>query len=189
MESRRAKAILGTVIVVLVFGFIMTISRGERSRELVLQIEPIDQSDEVTVYVDGAVEDPGLFALPRGARVSEALDLAGLLESADTSGLPLARVLQDEQSLTVPEQTASSPTASPEHSRTSQDNPSELINLNQATETELQELPGIGPAIAERVRAHRDLEGPFQSLDELSDVSGISDRMVDELRDHLTVDP
>lgn len=183
MHSRRARVIATTLIAIVVFGLILTISRGERSRDLVLKIEPVDSSDEVTVYVGGAVEEAGLVALPRGSRLAEALDAAGLLEDADTSGLQMASVLRDEQSINVPRQS----TATSEASLTPATGGSPLLDINQATETELQELPGIGPVIAARIRDRRNTVGPFESLQQLSEISGISDRMVDELRDYAII--
>lgn len=187
MESQRTRAILAAVVAVIVFVIVLSVTRSDRSRDLVLQIEPIDPSDEVTVYVGGAVADPGLYSLPRGSRVQEAIELAGALESADTTRLALASIVRDEQSIILSEV--------PEHAHDDSESLSEApsssdsgtvrdsrINLNAASAVELQSLPGIGPAIAERILAHRNSNGAFSSVDELSDVSGISDRMVDELR-------
>jgi competence protein ComEA len=188
MLSRRSKLVAAAVVAVVVLGFILTISRGERSRDLVLRIEPIDPADEITVHVGGAVEQPGLFALPRGSRLAEALDQAGLLDSADTSGLPLASVLEDEQSIIVPETIAEDADTVPQTSTLTESDQPQRININQATVADLQELPGIGPALAERISERRDQDGPFLSLDELSEIAGISDRMVDEIRELATVD-
>jgi competence protein ComEA len=186
MQSRWTKLAGAAVIVAVVFAAIVTVTRSDRSRDLVLRIEPIEPSDEVTVYVGGAVEDPGLFSLPRGSRLSEALDMAGPSGSADLSALPLASILQDEQSITVPAALEDSDDGVAELDSTI-DLTSDSININQASEAELLSLPGIGPALAERIRQRRDTEGPFQSIDELSEISGISDRMVSEIREHATV--
>ncbi len=187
MQSRRTKVILASVVAVFVFGVVMALNRGERSRDLVLSIEPINPSSDITVHVGGAVEEPGLYSLPRGSRVADALDLAILLENADPSGLQLARVLEDEQSIIVAEEPVD-PVSSDRPSETSSDeSTSSLVDLNTASESELEQLPGIGPALASRIIERRNLEGPFQSVDELSEVSGISDRMVDDLRGLVSV--
>jgi competence protein ComEA len=186
MQTRRAKIVLATVVVAVVFGVIITASRSERSRDLVLGIEPIEPGNDVTVFIGGAVEEPGLYALPRGSRVAEAIDLAGLRDAADTSSLPLASVLNDEQSIIVPERSTEDSTAESQVSEvdaTSQ----ETVDINRASEAELQTLPGIGPALAERIVERRNNDGPFQSLDELTAISGISERIVEDIRDHATV--
>jgi competence protein ComEA len=187
MQSRQTKLIVGAIIVAVMFAVVMTINRSERSRDLVLQIEPIDPSDDITVYVGGAVDEPGLFSVSRGSRVAEVLDLAGLRDDADTSSLPLAESLRDEQKITVPEKQAEPHPGESIPSQPEASAASELIDINRATVAELQELPGIGPALAERIVEQRDIEGPFQSVDELSDISGISDRMVDEIREYITL--
>ena len=187
MNSRRSRIIVAAVIFAAVLGFVFTITRGDRSRDLVLSIQPADPSNEVTVYVGGAVEEPGLYSLARGSRVAELIDLAGLLESADTSGLELAAILEDEQSILVPEiaQQRSDDVSSAGEPGTQS---GASVNVNQASLNELELLPGIGPALAQRIIERRESVGPFGSLDELTEIAGISDRMVDDLRDLATVE-
>ena len=185
-KTHRTRAILAAVVVVVVFVFILSVSRSDRSRDLVLQIEPIDSSNDVTVFVGGAVEDPGLYSLPRGSRVHDAIDLAGVLDTADTSALSLASVVSDEQSIIIAEETIEAMddrVPGPNSvDRLVESDPGDRINVNTASSAELQSLPGVGPAIAERIIEYRTTEGLFESVDQLSDVSGISDRMIDDLR-------
>jgi competence protein ComEA len=190
MNSRKMKIILATIVAVIVFGVVISLSRGERSRDLVLSFQPIIETDEVTVYVQGAVAEPGLYSLPRGSRISEALDLAGRTESADVSSLPLAHILEDEQTITVPERSPEN-ADQPDTGNRAEDPPDggQTVDLNRATSQQLQSLPGIGPALADRIIEHRNLRGPFQTAEELSEVSGISDRMVEDLRELVTVSP
>ncbi|MEX2425578.1 MAG: SLBB domain-containing protein, partial [Thermomicrobiaceae bacterium] len=152
MQTPRAKLIAATAIVVVVFSLIMVITRGDRSRDLVLQIKPADSSEDVTVHVGGAVENPGLFALPRGSRVAEALELARLSDTAETSSLPLARVLEDEQTITVPERPAATPQGDSGADIQEISPDTQVIDINQASETELADMPGIGPVLAGKIR-------------------------------------
>lgn len=185
-DSHRSKLVAVAVIIAFALGLIFTLTRGERSRDLVLRIEPVEGADDLTVYVDGAVEAPGLYSLPRGSRVSEAIDLAGRLDVSDLSSLQLAATLSDEQRITVPEMSPAGSTAETEDSLVVS-NQSDLININSASADELESLNGIGPVLAERIIERRETVGPFQSLDDLVEVNGISDRTVDELRDEATV--
>jgi competence protein ComEA len=190
MQSQRNRAILAAVVVSVVFVIVLSVTRADRSRDLVLQIEPVNSSDEVTVYVGGAVADPGLYSLPRGSRIQDAIDLAGALDTADTKGLALASVVRDEQSIHVDEIAIEEPSEVDPSLPTSESSQSAVdsgINLNSASIDELEVLPGIGPAIAERILDHRETNGPFASVDQLSAVSGISDRMVEELRPLVTI--
>jgi competence protein ComEA len=186
MQTRRAKIVLATVVVAVVFGVIITASRSERSRDLVLSIEPVEPGEDITVFIGGAVEEPGLYALPRGSRIAEAIDLAGLLDEADTSSLQLANVLNDEQSIIVPERSTESTAVESAETTVGTSKPG-TIDINRASEAELQTLPGIGPALSEQIIERRNAEGPFQSLDELTAISGISERIVDDIRDYATV--
>lgn len=177
--------ILGFVVGLLV-ALALALLRQERGQgDLVLRVEPLETPVDITVHVDGAVAKPGLYTLPTGSRLADAIDRAGLLPGADTSGLPLAERLRDGQSIVVPERSAQVTEGTT--ATTPAEPGSTLIDINAASADELETLPGIGPALAERIVAYRTEHGPFQSVDELAQVRGISPRMVDELRALVTV--
>lgn len=163
---------------------------------------------QLVVHVAGAVRAPGVVVLPAGARVDDAIDAAGgLLEDSDPDQLNLARVLTDGEQVRVPHVgddastwtqgtgTAGGATGTganggsdaSEGSGAGGAGTSELIDLNTADATALEELPGIGPALAERIVSYRDEHGPFASVDELTDVPGIGDAKLEALRDSATV--
>lgn len=177
--------ILGFVAGLFVALALALLRQGRADGDLVLRVEPLETPADITVYVGGAVAQPGLHTLPAGSRLADALDRAGLLPGADTSRLPLAERLRDGQTIVVPERSAqvteSSTAIAPVESA------STLININTASADELETLPGIGPALADRIVAYRTEHGPFRSVDELAEVRGISPRMVDELRGRVTV--
>lgn len=148
----------------------------------------------VVVDVRGAVEAPGVYELPPGARVQDAILAAGgLSPDADLSTVNLARRLRDEEVvvlLRLPE-----PGSTPEVAVSdgvagapSGDIPAR-ININTATLAELDVLPGVGEVTAERIVRFREENGPFRSVDDLIHVEGISDRTIDEFRDQVTVGP
>jgi competence protein ComEA len=142
---------------------------------------------EMVVSVKGAVATPGTYRLAGDARVKDAVDAAGGTTSdADLSGINMAARVTDEQELVIPaKQTsaqgliAGTPPAS--------DSESEQININTASAAELDELPGIGEVLAARIVAYREEHGPFESVDALAQVDGISIAMVDEIRSMITV--
>src|SRR5690606_27642847 len=121
----------------------------------------------------------------------------GVTVDGDTSGFGMAAPLRDADQIIVP--TLPTPTAEVDSARDPDggENPGTgadtsgagLVNINTATASELEELPGIGPALAERIIDHRTRHGFFRSVDELELISGISQRMVDELRPLLTTGP
>ncbi|WP_297083825.1 ComEA family DNA-binding protein [uncultured Demequina sp.] len=120
----------------------------------------------IVVHVSGAVASPGLVELGTGARVADAVDAAGgLLDGADLGGVNLARVAADGEQIHVPEEGELSAAAGP-------------INLNAADPQQLQQLPGVGEVMAERIVADRDAHGPFASVDDVQRVSGVGPAMV-----------
>ena len=154
-------------------------------------IEDAAASHPVVVDVRGAVETTGVYELPPGARVQDAITAAGgLANVADLSTINLARRLRDGEVVTVLERPASGNTptvasladASNETSRP-------RININTATAEELDVLPGVGEVTAARIIAYRDQNGPFRTVDDLIHVEGIADRSIDALRDMVTIGP
>ncbi|WP_405017405.1 ComEA family DNA-binding protein [Kitasatospora sp. NBC_00070] len=133
----------------------------------------------VVVDVAGKVRSPGLRTLPSGARVADALVLAGgPLPDTTTDGLNLARVLTDGEQILVG---GGAVAAAAPGARAGP------VNLNLATREQLDSLPGVGPTLAQRILQHRQEHGPFRSLDQLRQISGIGDRKYAELKALLTL--
>jgi competence protein ComEA len=133
---------------------------------------------EIFVHIAGAVNNPGLVQLPYGSRVAQAIELAGgAAEGADLSAINLARILEDGEQIKVPIVGQvffedSPPEPPPVDLANSRDHEGK-VNLNHASPTLLQELPGIGPALAERIIAFREQMGGFHAIEQLLEVSGI----------------
>lgn len=140
----------------------------------------------IVVHIVGAIRRPGVYELPIGARVHDAIEEAGGAEADAAAGaLNLARTLVDGEQLTIlteseyqASKTASADAGSPPGAGAA----ASLINLNSATVDQLDSLPGIGPALAQRILDWRNANGAFASVDQLSDVSGIGSKLVDALR-------
>ncbi len=153
----------------------------------------------LVVDVDGAVAAPGVYSLPPESRVRDALDAAGgLLPEADTRSLNLAAPLEDGTRLWVPalpQETAApqsrsiSPGSLGGQAASSGADAISKINLNTASQEELESLPGIGPALAENIITYRQEHGPFVVIDEIQNVSGIGPAKFEKIRDLITVAP
>lgn len=150
--------------------------------------EPVEQ-DLITVDVKGAVKSPGIYDLPVGSRVNDAVQKAGgLTEQADSKALNLAQKVSDEALVYVPtkgEEAASQQTASGTASSTSKE---KKINLNKASLEELKQVKGLGGKRAQDIIDHRETNGKFKSVDELKKVSGIGAKTIEKLKDYVTVD-
>ena len=144
---------------------------------------------EVTVHVRGRVSRPGVVTLPAGSRVVDAIEAAGGVKAGASIGaLNLARLLVDGEQVAVGVKGAQDDPSDGPSSGTggdSSDGPSEgggLVDLNAATASELEELPGIGPVLAERIVQWREDNGRFTDVEVLGEVSGIGDALMAQLR-------
>ncbi|WP_208868148.1 helix-hairpin-helix domain-containing protein [Microbispora triticiradicis] len=143
----------------------------------------------VVVYVTGKVRRPGVFVLPPGARVADAIEAAGgVRKGASPGGVNLARHVVDGEQITVGSPAQSGTAAGPDAPPGGVETPGgAVVNLNTATAAQLDALPGVGGVIAQRIVDYRDARGGFQSVDQLKDIPGIGERKFAELRDKVTV--
>ncbi|NYJ00861.1 competence protein ComEA [Nocardioides thalensis] len=142
---------------------------------------------EVTVDVTGKVRRPGIVVLDAGARVVDALEAAGGARAGvDLSGLNLARVLVDGEQVVVGLPVATAPVA-PVTPGAPSGAPATLVNLNLATEAELETLPEVGPVTAAAIVAWREQHGGFTAVDELLEVDGIGEATLAQLSPYVTV--
>lgn len=160
-------------------------------------------SGQIVVDVDGAVTHPGLYKLPPGSRVQAALAAAGgLSPQADAHRINRAAKLHDGQKLYVLSQgesalpqAASGGQSCEGQSCTSADGADAgsdtegqgLVNINTANATQLTQLPGIGPAIAQKIIDYRTANGPFTSVDDLTKVPGIGAAKLAQIKSHARV--
>ena len=160
-------------------------------------------SGQIVVDVDGAVAHPGLYKLPPDSRVQAALAAAGgLSPQADAHRINRAAKLHDGQKLYVLSQGESAPPLAASNGQgcegqscTSADGADAgsdaegqgLVNINTANATQLTQLPGIGPAIAQKIIDYRTANGPFTSVDDLTKVPGIGAAKLAQIKSHARV--
>ena len=147
-------------------------------------------SGPIQVYISGAVANPDVYSVPSGAIVRDALALAGGPASdADLNTINLAKALHDGDQVYVPHiGEVPPPAVSAPAGDTSQSSvPSGPININTATQAELETLPGIGPALATRIIDYRESNGPFASIEAIQNVSGIGPSTFENIKELITV--
>ncbi|WP_255365348.1 helix-hairpin-helix domain-containing protein [Cellulosimicrobium sp. I38E] len=144
-------------------------------------------SGGVVVHVVGQVAAPGLVTVAADARVADALEAAGgATAEADLAALNLARTVTDGEQIVVPRPGEAVPAAGPAAPAAGA-TAGGAVDLNAADATALDALPGIGPVLAERIVAWRDENGPFTTVDELGEVSGIGPAVLADVRDLVRV--
>jgi len=143
------------------------------------------------VHVLGAVRTPGVFDLPAGSRVMDAVAHAGgLLETADPAGVNLARVLVDGEQLYVPQVGESPPDASAAAGGAGAPGapgaPGAMVNINTGSLSDLETLPHVGPVMAQRIIDYRAANGRFTSVEDLRNVTGVGEKTFEALKDLVT---
>lgn len=143
---------------------------------------PTETPAPILVYVTGAVANPLMtVSLPVGSRVQDALDAAGgLTEAADQTRVNPAQILRDGDQIHVPEVNEEVIVATPADDGT--------VYINSATLEELMTLPGVGPALAQRILDFREENGPFEDLDALDAVSGIGPALLEGISGQVAFD-
>lgn len=147
---------------------------------------PTATSGPMQVYISGAVVRPDVYTLPPGAIVRDAVEAAGgLTADADRDRINLAQHLSDGEHVHIP-RVGEAPTPAPQVSAGTP-TPSGPIDINTATQAELETLPGIGPALAQRIIEYREEHGPFTSIEQIQNVSGIGPAKFEAIKDLITV--
>ena len=150
--------------------------------------ESVEQ-DLITVDVKGAVKAPGIYDLPVGSRINDAVQKAGgLTEQADAKAINLAQKISDETLIYVPtqgEEVSSQPASS---STGGASNKEKKVNLNKASLEELKQVKGLGGKRAQDIIDYRESNGKFKSVDDLKKISGFGAKTIEKLKDYVTVD-
>lgn len=213
-KTQKIIIAVGIICILIVIG-IFLYKRTQDTDYSTLMLEPeeevkennIEQEQEkienkIKVHVAGYVEEEGMVELAEGARIADALEAAGgaTLE-ADLSRVNLAYVLQDGQKIYIPSIleveeeeeeeeyiTEGSGGVILEEGEEEKNNEAEgKVNINTATQTELETLNGIGPSIASKIIEYRKQNGNFQSIEEIQNVSGIGDSKYESIKDDICV--
>jgi competence protein ComEA len=140
------------------------------------------------VHVAGWVRRPGVYELREGDRVIDAIHRAGgPKKGADLGGLNLAALLVDAQQVLVPRSAPAAPGGAVPTGEAPGTSGTALVNVNVASAEELETLPGIGEVLAATIIEYREENGPFTSVDQLIEVSGIGEVTLEEIRELVTV--
>ena len=144
--------------------------------------EPVEEPVQIGVYICGAVNHPGIYYFSEGARIKDAVDAAGGINAEGAAdSVNLAEYIHDCDRIYIPTKKEAEAVIVQAASNDGR------VNINTATADELQTLPGIGASKAESIVGYREQNGPFTSVEELKNISGIKDGVFQKIKDLITV--
>lgn len=151
-----------------------------------LSEEKLIENIEIVVDICGEVINPGVIKLKEGDRVVDAVNAAGgLLENADRKKINMARLLQDGEQIIIP-QIGESLEAEEVMMNVSSTSGAK-ININRASQAELEALNGIGEVLSQRIIQYRESSGPFRNIEDIMKVSGIGTKKFDSIKDQISI--
>lgn len=147
----------------------------------------------ITIFISGEVKNPGVVSIDADKRLSDAVnELGGTTENADLNKVNLATKLQDESHYIIPKIDENSQNDNTENSLedivNNSDDKKDLININSASIQELDSLPGVGEATANKIVNYREEKGKFNSIEEIKNVNGIGDKKFEELKSLISIE-
>jgi len=158
--------------------------------------EEVEEYEEMVLHIVGAVKNPGIVKIKEGSRIVDVIEaVGGITEDADTSKINLAYIVEDGQKIFIPSITDEITEETEYVTSESGDNiivddnegENSMVNINKATQTELETLPGIGPAMALRIIEHREQNGNFEKIEEIKNVKGIGDAKFENIKNNICV--
>lgn len=168
---------------------VVIMEEPEQPQETQEKPEIIEENPNITVYVCGSVKASLNVTLPKDSRVEDAISLAGgVTEDADLNGINMAQKLNDEDMVYVPKKGEIIDSGGKGSGVTTSPAKKGKLNINKATAEQLDSLPGVGPAIAQKIVEYRESSGGFKSIEELNNVSGIGDEKYKDIKSIVTVD-
>lgn len=184
--------VLGILVGLLSAGLILLIALPERGKPITLNVSnsPVEIAtksdstsvDLITIHLAGEINNPGLYTLPSGSRLVDAINTAaGLTAKASEKDLNLALELEDGQRYYIPSHELELETDS------ANQNTNQLININTASLDELMELPEIGEAKATAIIDYRSQNGAFLNIESLINVPGIGQSIYEKIKDLITI--
>ena len=183
--------VIGILVGLLLAGGIYASTRAPQGESV--ELRPAPTPEPLRVHIAGAVVRPGVYDLDDGSRVADAVEAAGgFVAEADKNALNLAAFLDDGERLDIPFVAGFVPEEEQGFVVITEGTPSplageELVNINTASIEELDKLPGIGQTTAVRIIDYRTANGPFGTIEDIINVSGIGTATYDDIKDLITV--
>ncbi len=126
------------------------------------------KSNTISVEVKGEVKNPGVYTLQTGSSIDDLLAIAQLNDESDISSINLSSLLANHDVIVIPKKVETI-----------------RISINTADKEQLVQIPSVGPSTADKIIEYREQNGPFQSIEELTNVKGIGEKKLEKMRDYI----
>ena len=201
-KQKLAIGIVGALIIIGVGVYIYWANKAEEYdfNDFYANTEPDKKKENtIIVHITGEVKNAGIIELPEESRIADAIEQAGgVTEEADFDQVNLAFVLSDGQKIYIPNKKEREANEEKAYITAESGNnviikdkieggKKQKVNINEAKQEELEELPGIGPSIAKKIIEYREQNGKFTSIDELQEVKGIGEAKLENIKEYITV--
>ncbi len=174
--------------------FSSTEETNEIQEETEKNNEEKEDDEEIIIDIAGQVQKEGIIKLKEGSRIADAIEKAGgLKENASTKNINLAYKLEDGQKIYIPskeeDQNQTTYITDSESGSVSniQANQEKVININTATQEQLEDIPGIGESTAQKIITYRNENGKFKTIEEIKNVSGIGEAKFNQMKEYIKV--
>lgn len=157
-----------------------------------ISVQEEAETNSIIVYVCGAVKENKVVTLEENSRICDAIDAAGgLTDDADITAINLAYILEDGEKIYIPKKgeeiNVETDNSFNYQSSSYSSVKSNKININTATQTELETIPGIGPSTALKIINYREENGKFSNIDDIKNISGIGDAKYQKIKNYISV--
>ncbi|MCI1996476.1 MAG: ComEA family DNA-binding protein [Clostridium luticellarii] len=203
---KNRKKIIGSIIILALFSVFLAVGyvhsrpakvnkdsenifREQNTGENSKGTEAVNNTGEITVYINGEIKKPGVYKLKNNSRVENLVKAAGgFTDEADSLKLNLAKKLKDEDYIYVDSKTsnAAGSSASPVSSQSQMGNDGK-VNINEASKEELKTIPGIGDVTSQKIIDYREKNGDFSSVEDLKKIDRIGDKTLEKIRDKIDI--
>lgn len=197
---------IGMIFVVVIGTYVYMAYQQNQTQEETIFYEEEEQEEsnqreekveKVVVHIAGEVNHPGVVEVKVGSRIVDVVEEAGgFTQEANWDSINLAYIVEDGQKITIPsqEEVEHGMYVSKEHGenvleggKSESEEKFEMVNINEATQTQLEELPGIGPSTALKIVEYRKEQGKFKTVEEIKNVSGIGEAKYEKIKDVICV--
>ena len=142
----------------------------------------------IVVYICGAVKESKVITLKENSRICDAIEsVGGLTENADLTNINLAYILEDGEKIYIPKQGETIPDDATSISTNNYSSLNNKININKASQTELETIPGIGPSTALKIINYREENGKFKKIEDIKNVPGIGDVKFENIKEYISI--